>query len=155
LSRLSLAKQHRAAGAAFVVSESQVIQVLKQQFMEYPADLARQKAQEQTIRAKIGQRQTTPIAAVVSDLYEKLDELRKLYGYDSIQQILDLTIDFKRRLDRMAELQGKVVLSAHELREYQVLEQQFRKYLANLAKQKAQSHDIRGEYEIAKSALRI
>jgi len=53
---MSLAKQHRAAGAAFVVSESQVFQVLKQQFREYPADLARRKAQEQTIRAKIGQR---------------------------------------------------------------------------------------------------
>ena len=38
----------------------------------------------------------------------------------------------------MAELQGKVVLSAHELREFQVLRQQFRDYMRDLAKQKAQ-----------------
>jgi hypothetical protein len=69
-------------------------------------------------------------------------DLRKRYGSDSIEEILDLTIDPKRRLNRMAELQGKVVLSAHELREYQVLKQQFREYLANLARQKAQERAI-------------
>ena len=51
----------------------------------------------------------------------------------------------------MAELQGKVVLNAHELREYQVLRQQFKQYLADLARQKAQSHDIRGNNGIAKT----
>jgi hypothetical protein len=71
------------------------------------------------------------ISVVVSGLYEKLSELRKLYGFDSIEEILDLTIDLKRRLDRMAEPQGKVVLSAHELREFQVLKQQFKQYLAS------------------------
>ena len=94
------------------------------------------------------------ISAVVSGLYGKLDELRRLYGYDSIEEILDLTIDLKKRLDRMAELQGKVVLNAHELREYQVLRQQFKQYLADLARQKAQSHDIRGNNGIAKNGLR-
>jgi hypothetical protein len=60
------------------------------------------------------------LPAVVSGLYEKLDELRKLSGYESIEEILDGTIDRQRRLNRMAELQGKVVLSIQELREFQV-----------------------------------
>jgi hypothetical protein len=85
------------------------------------------------------------IPAVVTGLYEKLDELRKLYDYDSIEDILDLTIDLKRRLNRMAELQGKVVLSTHELREFQVLRQQFRDYMRDLAKQKAQDRIIRAK----------
>jgi hypothetical protein len=95
------------------------------------------------------------LQTVVSGLYEKLDELRRLYGYDSIEEILDLTIDLKKRLDRMAELQGKVALSAHELREYQVLRQQFKQYLADLARQKAQSHDTRGKNGISKNGLRL
>jgi hypothetical protein len=48
-------------------------------------------------------------------------------------------IDLQRRLNRMAELQGKVVLSAHELREYQVLRLQFREYVADLARESASS----------------
>ena len=46
---------------------------------------------------------------VVSGLYDKLDELRQLCGSESIEEILDVTIDLKRRLNRTAELQGKVV----------------------------------------------
>jgi hypothetical protein len=55
---------------------------------------------------------------VVSGLYEKLDELRKLYGCESIEEILDLTIDPK---------------------------DVSREHLAELARQKAQSPDIRAK----------
>jgi hypothetical protein len=79
-----------------------------------------------------------PLPEVVNGLYEKLDELRQLYGSESIEEILDGIIDRKRRLNRLAELQSKMVLSAHELREFHVLRQQFRDYMRDLAKQKAQ-----------------
>jgi hypothetical protein len=66
-------------------------------------------------------------------------------GSESIEEILDGVIDLQRRLNRMAELQGKVALSLHELREFQVLKQQFRQYLAALAGQKAQKRAIRAK----------
>ena len=73
----------------------------------------------------------------MSGLYEKLDELRKLYGSESIEEILDGIIDRRRRLNRMIELQRKVALSRHELDEFQVLKRQWQQYLDDLAKQKA------------------
>lgn len=72
----------------------------------------------------------------MSGLYEKLDELRALYGFESIEEIVDGIIDRRRRINRMAELLGKVALISHELSEYKVLKQQFRQYMADLAKQK-------------------
>jgi hypothetical protein len=62
----------------------------------------------------------------VSGLYEKLDELRKLSGSESMEEILDGMIDRQKRLDHMAELQSHVMLTAHEMREFQVLKQPFR-----------------------------
>jgi hypothetical protein len=88
---------------------------------------------------------------VVNGLYEKLDELRQLYGSESIEEILDGIIDRKRRVNRLVELQSKMVLSAHELREFQVLKQQFKQYVADLARQKAQSRAIDAKFLTAKS----
>jgi hypothetical protein len=74
---------------------------------------------------------------VVGGLYEKLDELRKLYGSDRIEEILDGIIDRRRWLNRVAELQGKVVLNIYEIKEFQVLKRQNQQYLDGLAKQQA------------------
>jgi hypothetical protein len=78
-----------------------------------------------------------PLPFVVNGLYDKLDELRRLHGSESIEEILNGIIDRRRRINRMAELQGKVALIFHELREYEVLKQEYRQYLADLARQKA------------------
>jgi hypothetical protein len=56
------------------------------------------------------------------------------------------------KLDRMAELQSKVALSVHELKEFQVIRQQFREYLADLARQKAQERAIRANNGKGESA---
>ena len=85
-----------------------------------------------------------PLSAILGGLNARLSQVRLLNGpnrlipdcerslrearraaqalrIDSIEDILDLTIDLKKRLNRTAELQGKVMLSTHELREFQVL----------------------------------
>jgi hypothetical protein len=71
---------------------------------------------------------------VVNGLYEKLDELRQLYGSESIEEILDGINRRRTRTNRMVELQSKVVLSVHELRELQVLKEHWKQYLADLAR---------------------
>jgi hypothetical protein len=91
---------------------------------------------------------------VVNGLYEKLDELRQLYGSESIEEILDGIIDRKRRLNRLVELQSKMVLNAHELREFQVLKQQFKQYVADLARQIAQVRAIDAKNAITKNQPR-
>ena len=91
-------------------------------------------------RTLYGPEQSLP--AVVSGLYEKLDELRNLYGSDRIEEILDGIVDRRRRLNRMIELQSKVALSRHELNEFQVLKRQWQQYLHDLAKRKAQERAI-------------
>jgi hypothetical protein len=103
--------------------------------------VARQRCQQRRgtfSRILYGPERSLP--AVVSALYKKLDELRKLCGYESIEEILDGIIDRQRRLNRMAELQGKVVLSVRELREFQVLREQFRQYVKDLSMQKKRDH---------------
>jgi CRP-like cAMP-binding protein len=80
--------------------------------------------------------------------------VRQLYGSESIEEILDGIIDRKRRLNRLVELQRKMVLSAQELREFQVLKQQFKQYVADLARQKAQSRAIDAKNLTAKSVAR-
>jgi predicted CopG family antitoxin len=76
------------------------------------------------------------IAQIVSGIYEHLDELQKLYGGESIQEVLAGIIERKKRLNRMIELQSKVALNVHELREFQVLKQQFKQYVNDLSMQK-------------------
>jgi hypothetical protein len=71
-----------------------------------------------------------------------------------IEQILAGIIERKKRLNRMVELQSKMMLNVHELREFQFLRQEFKQYVADLAKQKAQSHDIRGSNGIGKVGQR-
>jgi hypothetical protein len=41
----------------------------------------------------------------MSGRYEKLDELRRIYGWESIEEILDGIIDRITRINRIAELQ--------------------------------------------------
>jgi predicted CopG family antitoxin len=72
----------------------------------------------------------------VSGLYEQLDELRKLYGSESIEEILRGIIGRRRRLNRMIELQSNVALSGRELNEFQVLKRQWQQYIADLANSK-------------------
>jgi hypothetical protein len=79
---------------------------------------------------------TRSIAQIVSGIYEQLDELRQPYGSESIEEILDGIIDRKKRLNRMIELQSKVALNVHELREFQVLKQQLKQYANDLSMQK-------------------
>jgi hypothetical protein len=50
----------------------------------------------------------------VSGIYEQLDELQKLYGGESIEAVLAGIIERKKRLNRMVELQSKVILNVHE-----------------------------------------
>src|SRR5262249_15985352 len=85
------------------------------------------------------------LPAVVSGLYEKLDELRKLRGSESIEEILDGVINRQRRFNRVIELESKVVLNVHKLKEFQVLRRKFKQYAAHLAKQKAQDRIIRAK----------
>ena len=78
------------------------------------------------------------IALVVSGLYEQLDELRKLYDSESIEEILAGIVDRKRRLNRLVELQRKVMVCAEEHAEVQLLQRYFMRYVHNLVRQKAQ-----------------
>jgi hypothetical protein len=61
---------------------------------------------------------TRSIPQVVSGIYEQLDELQKLYGGEPIEEVLAGIIERKKRLNRMVELQSKVALNVHELREF-------------------------------------
>jgi hypothetical protein len=58
------------------------------------------------------------------------------------RKILAGIIERKKRLNRMVELQGKVALNVHELREFQLLRQEFRQNLHDLARQIAQERGI-------------
>jgi hypothetical protein len=79
---------------------------------------------------------------VVNGLYRKLDRIRQLYGSEHIEDVLDDIIERKEHLNRVVELQSKVMLSADELAEFHSIRQQFKLYVANLARQKAQERMI-------------
>jgi hypothetical protein len=85
------------------------------------------------------------IPVVVNGLYRKLDQLRQLYGSDHIEDILDGIIERREQLNRLVELQSKVMLSDDELAEFQSIRQQFKRYVANLARRKAQERAIRAK----------
>jgi len=80
---------------------------------------------------------------VVNKHYDKLDELRQLYGSEFIEQILDGrvrnvgSIDRKKRLSRLVELQSKELVTADEELEIQFLKRLFQRYVYNLAREKA------------------
>ena len=53
----------------------------------------------------------------VSGIYYQLDELRQLYGVQSVEQILAGVIDRKKRLNRLVELQSKDAVPVEERHE--------------------------------------
>jgi hypothetical protein len=63
---------------------------------------------------------------VVNGLYRKLDRIRQLYDSEHIEDVLDDIIDQKLCLNRLVELQSKVMLSAEELAEFQSIRRQFK-----------------------------
>jgi hypothetical protein len=88
-------------------------------------------------------------------IYRKLDRLRQLYGSDYIEDILTEIIVQKEQLNRLVELKSKVMLSVAELAEFQSIQQEFQRYIANLARQKAaQDRAIHAKNVIDKVGLR-
>jgi hypothetical protein len=51
---------------------------------------------------------------VVNRIYSQLDELRHLYGSESIEEVLAVVIARKKRLNRVVEQQGKAVVTDDE-----------------------------------------
>jgi hypothetical protein len=95
------------------------------------------------------------MALVMSGLYDKLEELRQLYGPDlTIEEILDGIISRKQQLNRLVKLQSKVMVSAGEQTEIRLLQRNLRRYVYNLAKEKAQARLTSANNGKAKSALR-
>jgi hypothetical protein len=78
----------------------------------------------------------------VSGLYAQLDELRQVYGSESIEEILEGTIDGKGRLNRLVELRSKTMVTVDDREEIQFLTRLFVRYLHNLARQKAQARTV-------------
>jgi hypothetical protein len=66
----------------------------------------------------------------VSELYAKLDKLRKLYGSESIEEIVDDVIAWRLRFNRLVELQNKVMVSEADYDEMRAIQQEFRHDLA-------------------------
>jgi hypothetical protein len=62
----------------------------------------------------------------VSGLYAKLDKLRKLYGSDSIEEIVDDVIAWRLRFNRLVELQNKVMVTESDYDEMRAIQQEFR-----------------------------
>jgi hypothetical protein len=58
---------------------------------------------------------------VVSGLYDKLDELCRLYGSESAEAVLDDVIAWRRRFNRLDELQSKVTQTVCEYEEMQAI----------------------------------
>jgi hypothetical protein len=77
----------------------------------------------------------------VNGLYEKLDKLRKLYGSDSIEQIVDDVIAWRLRFNRLIELQNKAMLSEADYDEMRAIQQEFRH---DLARQSARGLRVQG-----------
>jgi hypothetical protein len=78
------------------------------------------------------------IAQVVDGIYARLDKLLEMYG--PVEEILDGIVDLKKQLNRLVELQSKVMVSAQEHEEIEHLKRLFRRYVYDLARQKAQLH---------------
>jgi hypothetical protein len=74
------------------------------------------------------------LPAVVSGLYDKLDELRRLYGSESIEPVLDEVIAWRKRFNRLIELQNQIVLNTLDYEEMRAIQREFR---CDFAKQKA------------------
>ena len=56
----------------------------------------------------------------MNGLYYQLDELRELYGVESIEEIVGGIIN-QRRLNRPVELQSKTIVTAEEHEEIQMI----------------------------------
>jgi hypothetical protein len=75
-------------------------------------------------------------------LYDKLDSVRRLYGriYGRdlpMEAILDIIILQTRRFARLVELQSHTMVSGTEQEEIEFLKRMFRRYVYDLAKEKA------------------
>jgi hypothetical protein len=70
---------------------------------------------------------------VFGRVYAQLDELHQLYGSEPLEEILDGIIERKKRLNRLVELQSKVVVASDEELELQFLRRLFRLYVYRLA----------------------
>jgi hypothetical protein len=107
------------------------------------------------IRARQMYGPTRSIPIVVSGLYDKLDRLRQLYGPDlTAEEILDGLIERKLQLNRLVEMQSKVMVSTDEHAE-QLLKRQFSRYVYGLSREKAaQDRANVSKNEIVKNGLR-
>jgi hypothetical protein len=63
----------------------------------------------------------------------RLDELHQLYGSEPLEEILDGIIERKKRLNRLVELQSKVIMASDEELELQFLRRLFHLYVYRLA----------------------
>jgi hypothetical protein len=81
----------------------------------------------------------------VSGIYYLLDERRKLYGSDSIEEILAGVIDRKRRLNRLVELKAIGMVTVEQHHEIEFLERVQRRYIHNLVKHRAQLYQTRAK----------
>jgi hypothetical protein len=62
----------------------------------------------------------------VNGLYAKLDELRRLYGTESIETVIDDVIAWRKRFNRLIDLQNKVLVTQSDYEEMRAIQQQFR-----------------------------
>jgi hypothetical protein len=69
------------------------------------------------------------LLTVVSGLCDQLDELRQLYGAESIEEVLASIIDRRKRLNRLVELKSKVMVTGEEHHEIQYRERMFKRYV--------------------------
>jgi hypothetical protein len=74
----------------------------------------------------------------VNRIYYLLDELRKLYDSDSVEEILSDIINRRRRLNRLVELKSFGWVTTEQHREIEYLERVRRRYVDTLVRQKAQ-----------------
>lgn len=79
---------------------------------------------------------------VVTGICDKLDNVRRLYsriyGYDlSMEEILDIIMLHARRLSRLVELQSQTRVSSAEQEEIEFLRRMTRRYVYELASEKA------------------
>jgi hypothetical protein len=94
------------------------------------------------------------LPAAVSGLYDPLDELRQLYGAESIEEVLASGLLAKKRLNRLAELKSKVMMVDEERHEIQYPERMFKRYVVSLTREKAQEHAILTKNGTANGAAR-
>jgi anion-transporting ArsA/GET3 family ATPase len=95
------------------------------------------------------------MSSSVNALHDKLDALRLLYGSEFVEEVLDGIIDRKRRLNRLVQLKSKVIVTVDEQDEIRFLERLFKRYVYNLAREKAEARQFLLRTRWPTSASRI